>query len=75
MATKSYAVTGILANGDDTFTTVPGLVLTRAEVRAAIIGGPRLTDGQMALGGWDHLVCAECDETEEWCPELKRALA
>ena len=75
MATKTYAVTGILANGDDTFTPVPGLVLTRTEVRAAILGGPRLTDGVHVPGGWHALVCDTCHDTHEHCPDLMKALA
>lgn len=67
--TRTYSVTGN-CNG----LAVPGLRLTRAEVRAAILGGPNSL-GEHVPGGWLWLRCETCGDDHNHCPELTKALA
>lgn len=72
---RSFAVTGYLRDdvAGTSFTSVPGLTLTRAEVKASLQGGLN-GQGQLVPGGWADLVCDVCGESAHWCPDLRSCL-
>lgn len=66
---RTYPVIAMTTDG----ISVP-MTLTATEVRAALLGGPRLTDGQHAPAGWSELLCTDCDSVAHWCPELTKVI-
>jgi len=72
---RTFAATGILRNdvAGSSFTSVPGLTLTVAELRASLQGGVN-GQGQVVAGGWHDMICDECGESAHWCPTMRKVL-
>lgn len=70
-----FAVTGLLADNAarTSFTKVPGLVLSKSEVVAALVGGKNGA-GEVVPGGWADLLCDTCGDRAHWCPDLRAVL-
>lgn len=71
MARKTFDVTLISHEGPHMNLAA---TVTRAELIAALVGGPSILDGEVAPTRWADAVCGTCGDVAVWCPDMTRAL-